>query len=218
MPDQEIAKSDDNFFRSMYGPKPSEKELEERREHIPSHFRALHPEWIEEENKEKPPDDTGTRKVVKSAEEREQDEFNKLKRINTYRRNENPEVQQAREEKERREAEEAAYAKKRNHERFKKGITALPGSTLPNFEDMNFVETGFFKDFEENKRLEAERRLQVQNASKVAPTLPPPVVNKPLPSFSTDSVSASSSASASIMASPSLGEMAEAFLKVSFFL
>ncbi|EFP04067.1 hypothetical protein CRE_27660 [Caenorhabditis remanei] len=167
VPDSDITKSDEAYYQAMYGPKPSERELEERKDNIPPYFRAVHPEWIEEEKKQMI-EEKSVKKIVKSAADREQEEFNKLKRINTYRRNETPEAQAARAEKERIEAEEAAYAKKRNRERFEQGITTMQDSDLPNFEDMDYTAMGFFKEVEENRRLEEERILQEKNAAKAA--------------------------------------------------
>uniref|UniRef100_A0A1I7TZH7 PHD-type domain-containing protein n=2 Tax=Caenorhabditis tropicalis TaxID=1561998 RepID=A0A1I7TZH7_9PELO len=182
VPDIDIHKSDESFFEAMYGPKPSERELEERKPHMLPYLRALHPDWIEEENKAKAAGKV-VKKVVKTAADKEQEEFNKLKRINTYRRNETPEAQKAREEKERLAAEEVKYNKKRNKERFDLGITAFADSDLPNFEDMDYHAMGFFKDYEESKRLEAER-IKAQQASKLAAMLAASAPAAQLPSTS----------------------------------
>lgn len=179
VPDQDIAKSADAYFYAMYGPVPSERELETRPEHIPKHFRALHPEWIEDEHRAVI--EIATRRVIKSAADREDEEFQKLRRINTYRRPESPETKRAREEEERRVAEEAAYAKKRNRERFAEGITAFEDSDLPNFEDMDYEAMGFFADLEETKQLEVQRLIEEENARKAAAALIRRAPPKPAP-------------------------------------
>ncbi|ULT79689.1 hypothetical protein L3Y34_010337 [Caenorhabditis briggsae] len=169
-PDYELAKSE-YFFHAMYGAVPSDRELETRPEHIPRHLRALHPDWIEDENRAVV--DKVTKKVIKTAEDREEEEFDKLKRINTYRRNETPEAQLAREEKERREKEEAAYAKKRNRERYALGITSMKDTDLPNFEDMDYEAMGFFADIAETKRMEEERVIEEEKAKELLALIRP---------------------------------------------
>lgn len=132
--------SPEAYFLAMYGPPPSQRELAERPDHIPSFMRAVHPEWIEEERLAR------EEEAKKSAADREQEEFDRLKKIKSYRRAQMAE-EDVPDEKEMKLEEEYELQQQ------SKGA-----SLLPSFDDMDFASLGFVEDHERTKREEAERQ------------------------------------------------------------
>ncbi|KAF1768152.1 hypothetical protein GCK72_008114 [Caenorhabditis remanei] len=47
--DPDKMNSENAYFKTIYGAKPSDEELKTRPEHIPQYYRAIHPEWIKDE-------------------------------------------------------------------------------------------------------------------------------------------------------------------------